>query len=102
PNIQKDDSQNGAKQDELAPTTSTTSMTALHSSAVQSMLRNTTELGDCGPLAYSQFALHAYLVLVPAYCHPNAVLVPLTPHSTLNSITNDPPDDDLTATRRHG
>ncbi|KIX98470.1 uncharacterized protein Z520_05771 [Fonsecaea multimorphosa CBS 102226] len=48
PNIQKDGPQNGAKQDETAPGTSTTSLT---SSAVQSMLRNTTELGDSGPFA---------------------------------------------------
>ncbi|KIW29627.1 uncharacterized protein PV07_05430 [Cladophialophora immunda] len=55
PNIQKDASQNGAKQEEVAPTTSTTS---LRSSAVQSMLRNTTELGDCGPFAVRPSRIH--------------------------------------------
>lgn len=48
PNLQKDATQNAGKQDGVAATTSSTS---LRSSAVQSMLRNTTELGDTGLFA---------------------------------------------------
>ena len=48
PNIQKDPVQNGHKQNEAAAPTSTTS---IRSTGVQSMLRNTTELGDIGQFA---------------------------------------------------
>ncbi|KAI1625117.1 hypothetical protein EDD37DRAFT_378104 [Exophiala viscosa] len=48
PNIQRDARPDGSKQQDVAVTTSTTS---LRSSAVQSMLKTTTELGDTGPFA---------------------------------------------------
>lgn len=48
PNVPKGGPQNTAKHDSMAAASSTTS---LRSSAVQSMLRTTTELGDTGPFA---------------------------------------------------
>lgn len=48
PNIRRDGNLDSSKQEDVAGTTSTTS---LRSSAVQNMLKTTTELGDTGPFA---------------------------------------------------